>query len=143
MAACDLLGWLHALTMHHFISAHWSCSAARTASLASPRVTLRTLIPCVVHCPALQPYLPPPHARLCVRREQLGAPELPVVQVAISCTNTTVCPLEARVREGQLGVRLPALRTVDAQGLQLQVQPRPLLYSCMHSRSIAALPTLV
>ena len=65
-----------------------------------------------------------PEAWGCVcARARLGAPELPVLQVAITCRNTTVAPLAERVRAGQLGARLPALRTVDAEGLELAVRP--------------------
>ena len=65
-----------------------------------------------------------PEAWDCVcGRARLGAPELPVLQVAITCRNMTVAPLAERVRAGQLGARLPALRTVDAEGLELAVRP--------------------
>ena len=46
-----------------------------------------------------------------------------MLQVAITCRNTTVAPLAERVRAGQLDARLPALRTVDAEGLELAVRP--------------------
>ncbi|KAK9838152.1 hypothetical protein WJX81_004549 [Elliptochloris bilobata] len=52
-------------------------------------------------------------------RARLGAPQLPVLQVAVTCHNMTVSPLAERVRVGQLSARLPALSTVDAEGLQL------------------------
>ena len=45
-----------------------------------------------------------------------------MLQVAITCRNTTVAPLAERVRAGQLGARLPALRTVDAESLELAVR---------------------
>ena len=55
-------------------------------------------------------------------RARLGLPQLPVLQVAITCRNATIAPLAERVRAGQLAARLPALRTVDAEGLELAVR---------------------
>eukprot|EP00193_Tetraselmis_chui_P006083 CAMPEP_0177755174 /NCGR_PEP_ID=MMETSP0491_2-20121128/2422_1 /TAXON_ID=63592 /ORGANISM="Tetraselmis chuii, Strain PLY429" /LENGTH=252 /DNA_ID=CAMNT_0019270647 /DNA_START=1922 /DNA_END=2680 /DNA_ORIENTATION=- len=47
-------------------------------------------------------------------REKLGAPQLPIVQVAVHTTRQSL-PFVEQVREAQLGLCLPGLATVDAR----------------------------
>ncbi|KAJ8766889.1 hypothetical protein K2173_009233 [Erythroxylum novogranatense] len=49
-------------------------------------------------------------------REDLGLPSLPIIQVAIASGNEYM----GKVREAQLGMKLPNVVCVDAKGLQLQ-----------------------
>ncbi len=56
-----------------------------------------------------------------------------MLQVAITCRNETVAPLAKRVRQHQLALQLPLLRTVDAEGFKLAVllpfpKSKPILY---------------
>ena len=52
-------------------------------------------------------------------REALGAPDLPIVQVAVTC-NSPKTPLADRINTLQRQMKLPVLATVDATGLELQ-----------------------
>lgn len=52
-------------------------------------------------------------------RTALGAPALPIVQVAITCTSPKT-PFASEINALQRQIELPSLATVDATGLQLQ-----------------------
>ena len=52
-------------------------------------------------------------------RAALGVPELPIVQVAVTC-NSPKTPLADRINALQRQIKLPSLATVDAAGLELQ-----------------------
>ncbi|PHT32458.1 putative carbohydrate esterase [Capsicum baccatum] len=49
-------------------------------------------------------------------RYDLDTPSLPIIQVALT---TTLGPYEEEIREAQLGIQLPNVRTVDANGLKV------------------------